>query len=134
MREFEKREKKKVLAVIDPGPDLVDFANHHLNEQTASDDYDAEWLMDSTADLTLALDYFMRWQHASCVQRVAEVNTGSTGLPAAYRIPASNPQRAQQPVRQSHRRRQAAGWQQSDRCAVPRAQRPEQRNRVAQRW
>ena len=43
----------------------MDFANHHLEEQTASDNYDAEWLMDSEADLNLAVDYFMRWQHAS---------------------------------------------------------------------
>jgi hypothetical protein len=65
LAKFEKRKKKKVLAAIDPGPDLADFAIHHLEEQAASDDYDTEWLTDSEAYLALAVDYFTRWQHAS---------------------------------------------------------------------
>jgi integrase len=65
LAKFEKRKKKKVLAAIDPGPDLADFAIHHLEEQAASDDYDTAWLTDSEAYLALAVDYFTRWQHAS---------------------------------------------------------------------
>ncbi len=60
-----KRKAKKVRAAISPGPDLADFAIHHLEEQAASDNYDTEWLTDSEAHLALAVDYFTRWQHAS---------------------------------------------------------------------
>lgn len=63
--ELTERQARKVLAAVDPGPDLVDFANYHLKKQTASDAHDTEWLMDSEAYLVLAVDYFTRWQHAS---------------------------------------------------------------------
>lgn len=65
LAKFKKRKEKKVLAAIDPGPDLADFAIHHLEEQAALGDYDTEWLTDSEAYLALAVDYFTRWQHAS---------------------------------------------------------------------
>jgi len=65
LEKLTKRKEKKVRAAIDPGPDLVDFAIHHLEEQAASDNYDTEWLTDSEAYLALAVDYFTRWQHAS---------------------------------------------------------------------
>jgi integrase len=64
LAQYTKRKEKKVRAAIDPGPDLAEFAIHHL-EQAASDDYDAEWLTDSEPYLVLAVDYFTRWQHAS---------------------------------------------------------------------
>lgn len=64
LAKYKKRKEKKVRAAINPGPDLAEFAIHHL-EQAASDDYDAEWLTDSEAYLVLAVDYFTRWQHAS---------------------------------------------------------------------
>jgi len=65
LAKYKKRKEKKVQAAIDPGPDLAEFAIHHLEEQAASDDYDTEWLTDSEAYLALAVDYFTRWQHAS---------------------------------------------------------------------
>lgn len=65
LAKFKKRKEKKVRAAIDPGPDLTDFAIHHLEEQAASDNYDTDWLTDSETYLALAVDYFTRWQHAS---------------------------------------------------------------------
>lgn len=65
LAKYKKRKEKKVRAAIDPGPDLAEFAHHHLEERAGSDDYDIEWLTDSEAYLALAVDYFTRWQHAS---------------------------------------------------------------------
>lgn len=68
LAKFKKQKEKKVRAAIDPGPDLADFAIHHLEELAASDNYDTEWLTDSETYLALAVDYFARWQHASVRQ------------------------------------------------------------------
>jgi integrase len=53
------------LLAVDPGPDLVDLAIHHLEEQAALYAYNAEWLMELEAYLSRVVDYFTRWQHAS---------------------------------------------------------------------
>lgn len=60
-----KERDKKALPVIDPGPDLADFAIRYLEELTASNDYDARWLAEREACLSRVVDYFTRWQHAS---------------------------------------------------------------------
>jgi integrase len=64
LAKFKKRKEKKVRTAIYPGPDLADFAIHHLEEQAASDNYDTEWLAELETYLALAVDYFTRWQHA----------------------------------------------------------------------
>jgi integrase len=65
IKALKEQTRQDIWHSIDPGPDLADFAIHHLERMGSSREGGSGWLFNTEKNLTRVVKYFTCYQHAS---------------------------------------------------------------------